>query len=63
MADRIRELARKLDILGITVVMAIDPVDGSTVPALNWEQLERLVNHYEETIANLETRLTEHENG
>ena len=43
MNERLRDLAKRVDELGETVTMFRDPVDGSTVAALGWEELERLL--------------------
>lgn len=44
MNTRLQALAKRVDDLGETITMFKDPVDGSTVAALGWEELERILN-------------------
>lgn len=51
------EVARKLDVMGITLVNYRDPVDGSNVPCLDIEQVLWLINHFEAALREaVETR-------
>lgn len=45
MNERLKRLAQRVDALGETVTMAKDPVDGSTIAVLGWEELERLLDN------------------
>ncbi|AXC37881.1 hypothetical protein SEA_JACKO_21 [Microbacterium phage Jacko] len=38
------ELAQELDAYGITLVNLQDPVDGGDIPALDWEQVGKLMD-------------------
>lgn len=42
--SRVEEVGKRLDELGITLINFRDPVDGSEVPAIDWQQIEILLN-------------------
>lgn len=50
MNERLYALAKRVDDLGETVTMFKDPVDGHTVAALGWEELERLLNRLDNMV-------------
>lgn len=47
------ELAKKLDEMGWALTYALDPVDGSRIVVLVWNEVAGLVADYEEIIEGL----------